>query len=57
MNNDIYLKIYDGGSNKDELINSVTGTVKSLRNQIFIMFTTDSNGFGKGFTATITLSI
>ena len=52
------MKLYDGGSDKDELLISVTGNsapslVKSLRNQIFIMFTTDSYGVGKGFTANI----
>ena len=55
---DTNLKIYDGGSDKDELLNSLTGNyvpspVKSLRNQMFIIFTTDGNGVGKGFTAKI----
>ena len=51
--------MYDGGSNKDELLNSLTGNsipspVKSLRNQMFITFTADGNGVDKGFTAKIT---
>ena len=50
--------MYDGGSNKDELLNSLTGNsapspVKSLRNQMFITFTADGNGVDKGFTAKI----
>ena len=53
------MKIYDGGSDKDKLLifvtgNSVPSPVTSLGNQMFIMFTTDSNGVGKGFTAKIT---
>ena len=56
---DTNLKMYDGGSAKDELLNSLTGNsipspVKSLRNQMFITFTADGNGVGKGFTAKIT---
>ena len=58
------MKIYDGGSNKDELLISVTGNsapsqVTSLRNQMFIMFIndSDSNGLGKGFTAKIKFGI
>ena len=51
--------MYDGGSEKDELLNSLTGNsipspVTSLGNQIFITFTSDGNGVGKGFTAKIT---
>ena len=53
------MKIYDGGSDKDESIISLSGNsapspVTSLRNQMFIIFTTDGNGVGKGFTAKIT---
>ena len=53
------LKLYDGGSDKDLLLISETGNsepfqVTSSRNQIFIMFTSDSDGVGKGFTANIT---
>ena len=53
------MKLYAGGSNKDESIfsetgNSVPSPVKSFGNQIFITFTTDGNGVGKGFTAKIT---
>ena len=54
------MKFYDGGSDKDELLSSVTGNsapspVTSLRNQIFIKFISYpySNGIGKGFTAKI----
>ena len=45
------MKIYDGGSNKDEIIyNSVqppfnSDTVTSKGNQMFITFKTDGNGF------------
>ena len=54
--------MYDGGSEKDELLNSLTGNsipspVKSLRNQMFITFTADGNGLGKGFTAKISFGI
>ena len=50
--------MYDGGSNKDELLSSVTGNsapspITSLRNQMFIMLSSDGNGVGKGFTAKI----
>ena len=53
-----YLKIYDGGSDKDDLLTSVTGNfvpspVTSLGNKMFIIFTSDSNGVGKGFAAKI----
>ena len=56
------MELYDGGSNKDELLNSLTGNsipspVKSLRNQMFITFTADGNGLGKGFTAKISFGI
>ena len=52
------MKIYDGGSDKDESIISLSGIsvpspVTSLGNQMFIIFTTDGNGVGKGFTAKI----
>ena len=51
--------MYDGGSYKDELLNSLTGNsvpsaVTSFGNQMFITFTADGNGVGKGFTAKIT---
>ena len=51
--------MYNGGSNKDDLLISETGNsapslLKSSGNQMFIMFTSDSNGVGKGFTAKIT---
>ena len=53
------MKIYNGGSDKDESIISLSGNsapspVTSLRNQMFITFTADGNGVGKGFTAKIT---
>ena len=59
---DTNLKMYDGGSEKDELLNSLTGNsipspVKSLRNQMFITFTADGNAVDKGFTAKITFGI
>ena len=52
------MKFYDGGSNNDELLNSFTGNsapspVTSLGNQMYIIFTADGNGVGKGFTAKI----
>ena len=56
------MELYDGGSNKDELLISVTGNsvpsqVTSLGNQMFIIFTTDGNGVHKGFTANIAFGI
>ena len=61
------MKIYDGGSIMDKLIfnsdvlsstgNSVLSLVTSLGNQIFIIFTTDGKGAGKGFTAKISFGI
>ena len=53
------MKLYDGGSDKDDLLISETGNsapspVTSLGNQMFIMFTTNGNEGGKGFTAKIT---
>ena len=56
------MKIFDGGSNKDELLNSLTGNsvpspVTSLGNQMFIIFNSDGNGVDKGFTAKITFGI
>ena len=48
------MKIYDGGSDKDELMYvhgiSALSPIKSYKNQIFISFTTDGNGVDKGFT-------
>ena len=54
--------MYDGGSHKDKLLSCLTGNpsilygnpITSLRNQMFIMFTTDGIEGGKGFTAKIT---
>ena len=55
------MRLFDGGSDRDYLLRSETGNylpsaVKSSRNQIFIMFITNSNGvgIGKGFTAKFT---
>ena len=53
------MKLHNGGSDKDDLLSSVTGNsapspVTSMRNQIFIKFFSHSNGVGKGFTAKIT---
>ena len=52
------MKIYDGGSVKDELSrhetgNSVPSPITSLKSQLFIKFTFDGNKVGKGFTAKI----
>ena len=59
MNDNVYLKIYNGGSEKDELLKSITGNsipspVKSLGNQVFVIFNTDGSAVGKGFSAIIT---
>ena len=55
-NIDTKLKIYNGGSDKDELLFSETGNwkteIKSVSNQIFIIFTNGGNG--TEFTAKIT---
>ena len=53
------MKLYNGGSDKDELLGYVTGYSKpspitSLRNQMFIKFSSDGSGVGNGFTAKIT---
>ena len=55
------MKIYDGGSDEDTSLfsgtgNSVPSPITSNKNQMFIMFITDSNGV-KGFTANITFGI
>ena len=52
------MKFYNDGSDEYNLLNSETGNstpskVTSLRNQMFIMFITDGNVGGKGFTAKI----
>ena len=53
------MKLYNGGSDKDDLLSSyetgnlASSPIQSLGNQLFIMFTTDGNGVGKGFTAKI----
>ena len=51
--------MYNGGSYKDDLLISETGNsapslLKSSENQIFIKFSSNENGVGKGFTAKIT---
>ena len=61
------MKIYDGGSNKDDLIfnsdqlsltgNSVPSLVTSTGSQIFMIFNTNGKGVGKGFTAKISFGI
>ena len=56
------MKIYNGGSDKDENIFSATGNsapepVTALGNQIFIIFITDGDGDGYGFTAKIVFGI
>ena len=61
------MKIYDGGSNKDELIfnsdelaltgNSVPSLVPSTGSQIFMIFNTNGKGVGKGFTVKISFGI
>ena len=56
------MKIYNGGSDKDELLITITGNslplpVTSMGNQMFIIFMTDGSGVGKGFSAIITFGI
>ena len=54
------MKIYDGGSDKDSLLNGFTGntlptTITSSGNQMFISYTNNGVGApGKGFSATFT---
>ena len=48
--------IYNGGSDKDNLFNVWSGnsppsTILSTGNQMFISFTNNDNGLGKGFSA------
>ena len=55
------MKFFNDGSDEYNLLNSETGNsapfkVTSLGNQMFIMFTTDGNVGGKGFTGKITFS-
>ena len=52
------MKLYNGGSDKDDLLISETGNtapspVTSLRNQLFIKFTSYGTGVGKGFTTKV----
>ena len=50
------LRIYDGGSNKDNQLNFFTGNTlpPSTGNQLFISYTSNSIGAGKGFSASFT---
>ncbi len=53
-----FLEIFDGASNKDNLLLSKTGNdtsdvIYSSRNQIFVSFSTNRTGFSRGFTAVI----
>ena len=73
MNIDTYLKVYDGGSGRDVKIWQVlnggetfnhmsnewvpSSNITSKGNQLFIIFKTNCNGVGKGFTAKITFGI
>ena len=52
------MKLYDGGSDNDELLSVGTGNYTpslgtSSRNQMFITFIVNGNEVGKGFTANI----
>ena len=52
------MSLYDGGSEIDTHMMSVTGNtypgiISSSGNQMFISFTTDGHGLGKGFSAVI----
>ncbi len=56
------LKIYDGGSHKDELlcssIEEFSTPIEFNENQIFLEFTSDDeDGPGKGFSASIFFGI
>ena len=53
-----HLKIYNGGSSKDDEISSLTGnqnfaSVSSTKNQLFISLIIDGHGIGKGFSASL----
>ena len=54
------MKISDGGSDKDSLLNALTGnilpsTISSSGNQMFISYTNNGDGApGKGFSASFT---
>ena len=59
-----FLNIYDGGSIYDGKSNqlpmtrnNVSSQVKSNGSQVFIEFTTDGTGVGKGFSASIEFGI
>ena len=52
------MEIYDGGSNKDNLLLSKTGNgtsdvIYSSGNQIFVSFYSNRTSFSRGFTALI----
>ena len=51
------MRIYDGGSDKDNQLNVITGNTTlppSTGNQLFISYTSNSIGAGKGFSASFT---
>ena len=50
------MRIYDGGSDKDNQLNVYTGNTlpPSTGNQLFISYTSNSIGAGKGFSASFT---
>ena len=60
-----FLNIYDGGSTKDDQLISMTGNsasfwlnsassqLMSSGSQLFIEFSSNGNGIGKGFSASI----
>ena len=52
-----FLKIYDGGSDKDNILSELTGKSTlpkpSTGNQIFISFMNYGMGTGKGFSGSI----
>ena len=56
------MKIYDGGSDKDQQLNFFTGNnlpteTISTGNQMFIMYGRSAYGAGKGFSATYTFGM
>ena len=50
-----FVRIHDGGGDKDAILfneNNLHPNIKSTANQVFISYTSNSNGdFGKGFSA------
>ena len=50
------MKVYNGGSDQDNLLSILTGnilpsTTLANENQVFISYTSNGNGGGKGFSA------